>query len=241
VDNSAREAEMAENYHLIGSHTCPWVQRAVIAMRAKEVPFEVTYVNLRDKPDWLLEISPHGKVPVLRVDDEVLFESNAIAEYLDETVPPRLHPEDPVKRARNRAWTDFVPGFSSALGKVIYAKNKEAGEEGREPASRALSRLEEALAKERGNDGPYFNGATLCLVDAGYAPFLQRFGIVEAILQTALLSDFPLVQAWSDALMQNEYVINSTAPNFLPEYEGNLQRRETYVWSLIEASRAAAQ
>lgn len=232
---------MAKSYHLIGSYTCPWVQRAVIAMRAKEVPFEVTYVNLRDKPDWLLDISPHAKVPVLKVDDEVLFESNAIAEYLDETVPPRLHPDDPIKRARNRAWTDFVPGFSSALGKVIYAKSKETMEEGRASACRALSRLEEALAKERGNDGPYFNGAKLCLVDAGYAPFLQRFRIAEAVLQTGLMGGFPLVQAWSDALMQNEYVINSTAPNFGQEYEGNLQRRETYVWSLIEANRAAAQ
>ncbi|MDH3239325.1 MAG: glutathione S-transferase family protein [Alphaproteobacteria bacterium] len=232
---------MAKSYHLIGSYTCPWVQRAVIAMRAKEVPFEVTYVDLRDKPDWLLEISPHGKVPVLKVDDEVLFESNAIAEYLDETVPPRLHPEDPIKRARNRAWTDFVPGFSSALGKVIYAKSKEEAEEGRAAASRALSLLEEALAKERGNDGPYFNGDTLSLVDAGYAPFLQRFGIAEAVLRTGLLDGFPLVRAWSDALMQNGYVINSTAPNFAQEYESNLQRRETYLWSLIEANRAAAQ
>jgi glutathione S-transferase len=76
------------------------VQRAVIAMRAKKVEFEVTYVNLRDKPEWFLEISPHGKVPVLKVDDEILFESNAIAEFLDETVEPRLHPEDPIKRAR---------------------------------------------------------------------------------------------------------------------------------------------
>ena len=61
-------------------------------MRAKNVEFEVTYVNLREKPDWFLEISPHGKVPVLKVDDEILFESNAIAEYLDEVIEPKLHP-----------------------------------------------------------------------------------------------------------------------------------------------------
>ena len=59
-------------------------------MRAKQVEFEVTYVNLRDKPDWFLKISPHGKVPVLLVDEQPLFESNAIAEFLDEEVAPRL-------------------------------------------------------------------------------------------------------------------------------------------------------
>ena len=74
-------------------------------MRAKDVEFEVTFINLRDKPDWFLKISPHGKVPVLKIGEDILFESNAIAEFLDETVSPRLHPEDPIERARNRAWT----------------------------------------------------------------------------------------------------------------------------------------
>ena len=68
-------------------------------------------------------------------------------------------------------------------------------EEGLANAPKGVSRLEEALAKERGNDGPYFNGDELCLVDAAYAPFLQRFAIVEKVLRTGLLKDFPLVQA----------------------------------------------
>ena len=210
-------------------------------MRAKEVEFEVTYVNLRDKPDWFLEISPHGKVPVLKVDDEILFESNAIAEYLDETVEPRLHPEDAIKRARNRAWTDFVPDFSAALNKIGYAKSKEAMEDGLAAAPKAISRLEGALAKERSNEGPYFNGDNLCLVDAAYAPFLQRFAIVEDILNTGLLNDYPLVQAWSDALLANNTVTGAVPDNFPEEFEGNHQRRDTYAWSKMEASRIAAE
>ena len=74
----------------------------MIVLRAKQIPFEVTYIDLTDKPDWFLAISPHGKVPVLRVDDVPLFESNAIAEYLEEAEAPRLHPEDLLARARNR-------------------------------------------------------------------------------------------------------------------------------------------
>ena len=64
----------------------------MIVLRTKEVDFDVTYVNLREKPDWFLQISPHGKVPVLNVDDQPLFESNAIAEFLDEVVEPHIHP-----------------------------------------------------------------------------------------------------------------------------------------------------
>jgi glutathione S-transferase len=209
-------------------------------MRAKGVEFEVTFINLREKPDWFLEISPHGKVPVLKVDDEVLFESNAIAEFLDETVPPRLHPEDPVQRARNRAWTDYVPTFSSALSGVYYTKTREDMEAGLANAPVAVDRLEKAIAGQRGNDGPYFNGPDLSLVDAAYAPFLQRFLIADGFLNTSLLDGFPLVRAWTDALLSNEIVTGAVAPNFLEEFYGNLRRREFYVATLIDASAAQA-
>ena len=210
-------------------------------MRAKDVEFDVTYVNLREKPDWFLEISPHGKVPVLKVDGEILFESNAIAEFLDEMVEPRIHPADPFKRAHNRAWTDFVPDFSKAINGIGYAKTKEAVEEGLENAQKPLSRLERALATERGNDGPYFNGEKLCLVDAAYGPLFQRFAKVENVLQTGLLKASPLVQAWSDALLANETIIGAVPDNFPEEFEGNHKRRETYYWSRRQASQVAAE
>ena len=197
----------------------------MIVLRAKGVEFEVTYINLREKPDWFLAISPHGKVPVLSVDGRPLFESNAIAEFLDEMVPPRLHPEDPFKRARNRAWTDFVPDFSAGLGGVYYARDKAALANGSEVARGRLAKLEEALANERGNDGPYFNGAELCLVDAAYAPFLQRYAFVETRLGCGLLNEFPLVRAWSDALLANERVIGSVADSFEREFISALHRR----------------
>ncbi len=230
---------MSNKYHLISSVTCPWVQRSVILLRAKNIDFDVTYINLREKPDWFLKISPHGKVPVLLVDDQPLFESNAIAEFLDEMVEPRLHPEDPIKRARNRAWTDFIQDFRNAINGVIYSKSREEMEDGLAAAPKMVARLEAALANERQNDGPYFNSDRLCLVDAAYGPFLQRFSIVEDILKTGLLKAFPLVQTWSDALLTNPVVAGAVAENFPSEFRENLRRRESYAWSLLEAAQAA--
>ena len=217
------------------------MQRAVILMRAKQVAFDVTYIDLREKPDWFLEISPHGKVPVLTVDGEPLYESNAIAEFLDETVPPRLHPEDPVERARNRAWTDFVPDFAKALSGVYYTKTREAVDEGLARAPRRVARLEEAIERERGNDGPYFNGDTLCLVDAAYAPFFQRFAFAERYLNTGLLDSFPLVEAWSEALLADDLVTGSVVPHFEDEFAKSLVRREFYVAGLLDAGTEAAE
>ena len=205
----------------------------MIALRAKSVDFETTYINLRDKPDWFLKISPHGKVPVLVVDDQPLFESNAIAEYLDETVAPKLHPDDPLTRARHRAWTDFVPDFSSGLSGVYYAKTKEASDAAHEMARKRLDRIEFALENDAA-DGPYFGGDRLCLVDAAYAPFIQRFMMADKLLETGLLDGYPRAKAWAEALMASEVVEGSVADVFPAEFEANLIRRETYAATLLQ-------
>lgn len=212
----------------------------MIALRAKNVDFDVTYIDLTNKPDWFLEISPHGKVPVLLVDDVPLFESNAICEYLDETVPPQMHPVDPIERARNRAWTDFVPGFSGAFSKVSYGKTKEEVDEALEAAPAVLAKLENALAG-RGNDGPYFNGDMLSLVDAAYAPFLYRFAYIDGLLKTGVLDEFPLVKAWSDALMANDAVATSVPDDWEEALHRALRRRETYSATFLPEDAAAAE
>ena len=197
----------------------------MIVLRAKAVEFDVTYINLREKPEWFLRISPHGKVPVLEVEGQPLFESNAIAEFLDDAVPPRLHPADPIKRARNRAWTDFVPDFAKGLSGIYYTKTRAETDAGLEAAPARLEKLEEAIERERGNDGPYFNADSLCLVDAAYAPFFQRFAFVDRKLGTGLLERFPRVRAWSDALLASEVVTGSVPETFEREFVANLKRR----------------
>ena len=208
----------------------------MIVLRAKGIDFEITHITADDKPDWFLEISPHGKVPVLWVDDDILFESNAIAEFLDETVAPRLHPEDPVRRARNRAWTDFTSDFANAINGVNYAKSRDDQMAAMEGARKALARVEEALTLERGNKGPFFNGETLCIVDAAYAPFLMRFSLVEGLCKTGLLTDFPKVDAWRQALAECDIIKGSVVPEFREIFGANLRKRQTYASTLLDAA-----
>jgi glutathione S-transferase len=202
-------------------------------MRVKQVKFNVTYLERGEKPDWFLAISPHGKVPVLKADDHALYESNAIAEFLDEVVEPRLHPENPVKRARHRAWTDFVPDFSLSLGKYMYAKTREKQVGALEKASATLAKLENTIAENRENGGPYFSGNQLCLVDAAYAPFLMRFQMIEDLVQDKMLDGFPNMKAWSAALLAHDTVKHSVVEDFGDVYNANLERREAYAATLI--------
>src|ERR1700745_2135305 len=111
---------MAAAPRLISHKLCPYVQRAVIALTEKGVPFERIDIDLANKPDWLLKISPLGKVPVLVVEGDgvegALCESKGLGEYIEDIFPEtKLHPPDPLKRAEHRAWMEFG---SAILGEL---------------------------------------------------------------------------------------------------------------------------
>src|ERR1700726_663994 len=138
------ETNMAK-YLLVSFKTCPWVQREGIVLREKNIGFEFRHIESDNRPDWFLAISPHKKVPVLRIDDQVsLFESNAINEYLDERVSPQLHPADPIQRAINRAWTDYVPTFASSVTGCAYAATEADYQKAVAKIPEAFDRLQKA-------------------------------------------------------------------------------------------------
>jgi glutathione S-transferase len=222
---------MAE-YLLVSFKTCPWVQRAAIVLREKNVPFEFRHIEHDNRPDWFLAISPHRKVPVLRIDGTAsLFESNAIAEYLDETIAPRLHPSDPIERAINRAWTDYLPTFAESVTGIAYAEDEAGYRKRSEKIPVALGRLETALGRA---GGPYFNGGAYSLVDAAYAPFLQRLGILQRVAKADHLAGFPRVKAWSEALMARPSTHSFPAPEFEALYLAAVKRRRKWLSTLIE-------
>ncbi len=110
---------------LVSFVICPFVQRAIIVLSEKEVPFEITYVDIDEPPEWFSKISPFGKVPLLKVDGDVLFESAIINEYLDEVFMPRLHPDAPLERAKQRGWIEFGSNLFFEQVGLLLAKNAD--------------------------------------------------------------------------------------------------------------------
>jgi glutathione S-transferase len=228
------------SYLLVSFKTCPWVQRAAIVLREKGVAFEFRHIDPDNRPDWFLAISPHKKVPVLRIDDRVsLFESNAIAEYLDETVPPRLHPADPVQRAVNRAWTDYVPSFATAITGAAYAEGEAEFRQAAAQIPVPFERLERALARQ--SDGPFFNGADYSLVDAAYAPFLQRYRFLDRVKPLGHLEAFPRLKSWTEALMARPSTHSFPPAEFEAMYREGLKRRKKWLSQFVDAAPLAAE
>jgi glutathione S-transferase len=227
-------------YLLVSFKTCPWVQRAAIVLREKNIAFEFRHIDPDNRPDWFLAISPHKKVPVLRIDEKVsLFESNAIAEYLDETTEPRLHPNDPVLRAINRAWTDYVPTFANLVTAGAYADDEASYKASAENIPMAFERLELALAKQTA--GPFFNGAKYSLVDAAYAPFLQRYFFLDRIKPIGIIENFPRLRAWAQALINRPSTHSFPEAEFEALYRLNLKRRKKWLSEFIADVAVAAE
>jgi glutathione S-transferase len=230
-------------YLLVSFKTCPWVQRVAIVLREKQIDFAFQHIEHENRPDWFRAISPHNKVPVLRLDDRIsLFESGAIAEYLDETAAPRLHPEDPVERAINRAWIEYMPSFVDITSGHAYADSEADYKAAAARVPTAFAKLEQALerqAAKHGDAGPLFNGTRYALVDAAYAPFLQRHLFLERIREIGQIGKFPRVKAWADALAQRPSTHSFPPAEYEAMYRDAVKRRNTWISQFVAASQAA--
>ena len=220
---------MSQTLTLISHHLCPYIQRAVISLTEKDVPFERIDVDLANKPDWFLELSPLGKTPVLKVGETAVFESAVILEYLEETQPGPLHPAHPLDRAEHRSWIEF----GSSVLADIWGFYAAADTDGLNAKAKALESKFARLEDRLGN-GPYFAGETFSLVDAAFGPVFRYFDSFDRIADFGILSGKPKVAAWRAALSERPSVAGA-APH---DYDGRLWTfllaRNSYLSSLMK-------
>ena len=167
-------------------------------------------------------LSPLGKVPLLLVgEDTVLFESAPINEYLDEvTGSPRLQAEDPLTKARDRAWIEFTSALLGEHWRMYASADQAAALSAREALVRRLQILERDFG-----DGPLWRGSVMSLVDAAAAPLLQRIVWTDQIAPAhAMLDDLPKVAAWAKALLGRRSVQRSTVPDIRERFAAYVRR-----------------
>lgn len=191
---------------LISSTICPYAQRTRMALREKDIAFDLNVIDLNDKPDWFHAISPYGKVPVLRHGDTVIFESAVINEYLEEVFPERpLLPDDPAERARARIWIDFANvRFVPQVYKLLLAQDRE------KQAFHAGKLTEALLSMERdglaASSGSYWLGDMLSLVDLTFLPHSQRLSAVEHYRDFRIPDECSLFRAWLEKMQERPSV-----------------------------------
>lgn len=198
---------------LITFKFCPFGQRCLIALHEKGAVFETTFIDLNKPPPWFDAVSPLGKVPVLRVNDKVLFDSTVINEFLDDMFPPPLRPADAFDRAWQRSWTAFAGDLLQAQLAAYTADTAPVHREKLEEMNRLVGLLADAL-----EPAPFFGGGHFCLADTAFAPFFLRARLMHGAFPSLGALPPPL-DAWADALLARESVLQSVPQHFADGYQ----------------------
>ena len=193
---------------IISADVCPFAQRSRIVLLEKEVDFILSEIDLKNKPDWFLRVSPYSKVPVLRYGETRIYESAIINEYLDEVFPKLpLMPSDPERRAEARIWIDFCDNrFTVTFYKLLLEQDKDKQNEYRNCMLDHLLFLETKMLSGTYGSGPYWMGKTFSLVDASFAPFFERFVALEYYRDVTIPPQHTRLKEWTTALERRESV-----------------------------------
>lgn len=182
---------------LYDADRCPYCARTRIALAEKGLEYDVVEVDLDDRPAWIYEKNPLGRVPVLEEGDFILPESAVINEYLEERWPdPALWPADPGERALGRL---LVHRFDE-LSRPYYALRR--GDDG------AAERLDEQLASlaQRLEAQPFLSGRAFGLADVAYVPWILR----ARDRMDVSLEGFPALTDWVARLSERPSIAAET-------------------------------
>jgi len=222
-----------KNFHLISHVLCPYVQRSVIVLKEKDIPYTRTDIDLDKPPIWFEQISPMGKVPVLSVSDDIsdeitsLFESAVICEYLDEITPGTLHPVDPLKKAHHRAWIEFGSGILGSIAGLYSAKNAQDFETKRIEILTKFQLLEKQIM------GKFFSGEHFHLIDAVYGPIFTYFDVFDDIIDLKIFINLPKINDWRRELRQRPSIQSAVITEY-PELLVNfLKNKDSYLSQLM--------
>jgi len=210
---------------IISFTICPFVQRVTALLEAKELPYEIAFISLSDKPAWFLALSPTGQVPVLVTENgEALFESDAIVEYIDEITAPLEADILPEQRAKDRAWSYQASKHYLVQCPAMRSADKATLDERSAKLAKAFEKAEKVLGA-----GPYFKGSNLSNVDIAWLPLLHRAAIIEENTGYDFIDGFPKVKAWQQAILATGLAKKSVAGDFMKKFSNFYLSKDTYL------------
>jgi len=192
---------------LLNMRFCPFAQRAVLVLNAKQIPHDVVHVNLSNKPKWFLEKNPLGKVPTIQVGDDVLYESLPVCEYLDSVHPNNpLMATSPMRATQDKMVLARYDNAITCYYKLIFSKSDRV--EHAQKYRESLKFLEDLLTERgskyfSGNDKPGF-------LDYMIWPWIERVGVFPKLFQEVSeiipKEDFPKFNNWKDTMHEDKAV-----------------------------------
>lgn len=208
---------------IYSASVCPFAHRTRLTLLEKGIDFELTEIDLNNKPEWFWQVSPYGKVPVIKHNNYRIWESAIINEYLDEAFPePPLMPKKTGDRAMARIWIDFannklVPVFYKLLLEQDHQKQVEL----KQKLIENLQFMETEGIRQLSDNGNYWLGKSLSLVDLTFYPWFERFCILEHYRGISLPDHCSFLYQWWQNMLQRDSVqkIQNSSQFYLNQYQ----------------------
>ncbi len=207
---------------------CPFAHRVRLALIEKGVPFELIEIDLQNKPANFLEISPYGKVPVLKHGDHCVWESAIVNEYLEEVFPDRrLLPTAAIQRAQARIWINFADTqLFATTHKLLFSQDPLQQAADVQQLTESLQFIEREGLQKLSMDGPYWLGKAISLVDLTFYPWFEQLAVLEHFRGFQWPSGLDRLQQWQAAVAQRESVRSiAHSPEFYLEHYRQLAQK----------------
>jgi glutathione S-transferase len=187
---------------------CPFAYRSRLTLGEKKVPFKLIEIDLQNKPANFREISPYGKVPVLKHGDRCVWESAIINEYLEESFPdPPLLPKEPTQRAQARIWINFADTrLYATTHQLLLSQDPLKQAEGVKELTECLQFIEEEGLQKLSMDGSYWLGAEISLVDLTYYPWFEQVVVLEHFRGFQFPTGLDRLKKWWETVAKRESV-----------------------------------
>ena len=204
---------------------CPFVQRVTAALEAKNIAYEVEYIDFDNPPEWFEELSPNRQLPLLITDSgTTLFESDANVEYIDDISDPLNADLTAEQRAIERARSYQATKYYLVQCGAMQSSDKDTLAERSKNLGCAFGRIESALG-----DGPYFTGESLGNVDIAWLPLLHRAAIIEDRTGYDFLAEYLKTKTWQSTLMKTGLAEKSVATDFIEAFSNFYLSDRTYL------------
>lgn len=218
---------------LISFPICPFAQKTIITFNLKGAEFDVEYVDPSKKPAWFYDFSPSWKVPILVVDDNnVIFESDVINEYIDETITPSLLPQDPLNKAWVRAWIKFSSEVLSDFNSMVFAYDQNSFEQTYKDFLKKLEKLEDVIWKDW-----FFYGKQPTMIDANFWVIFYRLYQFEFMKNDSKFRSFNKVAKWADNLNSMQEIKWSVPNWFNWFFESFLKNKQSYLYQFLNTKK----
>ncbi len=194
---------------------CPFVQRVTAMLEAKKIPYEIEFISLKEKPQWFLDISPNGQVPLLITENgTTLFESEALIEYIQDEYgffDSKITNEE---KALERAWS-----YLAAKNYLVQCGTMRSVYE-----STFLEKVKNLKApffkieKQLSGKTKFFKSNKISGVDIAWLPLLHRALLVEQVSGYDLFEDMPKVKEWQGSLKATGLFEKSVSSDFTERF-----------------------